>query len=217
MKLFFTILVTMFVVFATLPCLGENQNSPVSPPLQLQNSPHSPQAQQSMAGNEIQDIRGPIELPKEVNYLLFIIALCLLLLLAALIFFYLKRKKNNLPVQDPGELALSQLKDARDLLTEGNGRIYSDRVSEILRHYIEKKFRIHSTRQTTSEFLRYCSQNIQYREKLKEHTNELKECLESCDMAKFAHDFPTLETMKRMESSVKDFVVTTTSAQQGEN
>jgi len=61
-------------------------------------------------------------------------------------------------------------------------------MSEILRIYLEKRYGILAVESTTLEILRdFKNQNIEIDLKAKE---ELKEVLESCDLAKFAKWIP---------------------------
>jgi hypothetical protein len=81
-----------------------------------------------------------------------------------------------------------------------------ERVSSILRSYIESRFAIHSTRQTTREFLERVNRKAGTTKTLQESRVELQACLEQADMAKFAHRIPDQDNMEQMEIAVTAFV-----------
>ncbi len=95
---------------------------------------------------------------------------------------------------------------------------YAEKISEILRRYIEMRFHILFTRQTTGEFFQKLMKDKKISSTpLLAHADKLKDCLERCDMAKFAHSSPAPLDMEQMESSVRSFVSTTASpTEQGE-
>jgi CYTH domain-containing protein len=80
-----------------------------------------------------------------------------------------------------------------------------DRVSLILRKYLESRFAIKSTRQTTREFLHNLNKSSADPE-VQSYKGELQTCLEQCDMAKFAHQIPQQQNMEMMESAIISFV-----------
>lgn len=194
-------------LFTVLPSLAEQdpdadlvpQNSPVAPPGQ--------------ALTEIYDIYGPLLLPDPINWLPYIIAGIVLLLVAAtlLYFFFKKKKKAVIPAVPAHITALAELEKAREFLINNQSLTYAERISEILRRYIEKRFKITSTRQTTSEFL----DSIQERSSgdssdLLSHRDQLCKCMQQCDMAKFAHKTADKGSMEKMENGVRRFIDSTT-------
>ena len=80
-----------------------------------------------------------------------------------------------------------------------------EQASEILRRYIESRFAIRSTRQTTREFLAGLNDTGQHNP-LAPYRPELRACLEQADMAKFAHLVPDSGIVAQMERAVTDFV-----------
>ena len=128
-------------------------------PLTLLNSPHKStqtgKNQLSPNNNEeLRDIYGPVPITETPPYLL-IAGIILLALLAAAVcyWFFKKRTAPAPPPIPPWQRALQDLADARKLLNPERGLLYMDRVSQILRSYIESRFAVQSTRQTTREFL----------------------------------------------------------------
>jgi len=155
-------------------------------------------------GNLLHDIHGPVPIAEQPSYLLIAGVVCLLLVIAALIFWYLKDKK--LPVPSPMP---PWEREAKSLASAERGILYMDRVSQILRAYIESRFAIQSTRQTTREFLHSLS-GIGDNSPLQTYKAALQDCLEQADMAKFAHHLPRPDNLEQMEAAVTNFVRQTT-------
>lgn len=181
-------------------------------PLTLLNKPaqgNQPPPAPAMSGPEddlLRDIYGPVTIAEPVPYLLLAAAAIVLLALAASLFWYIKKRpRAEPPPLPPWEKALQDLADARSLLTAEQGRAYMTRASNILRHYIESRFSIRSTRQTTREFLRGL-QSVTLDSPLNTFKSELQTCLEQADMAKFAHRKPERQNLELMEEAVTTFV-----------
>ncbi len=192
-------------------------------PLQLVPGPGSPpppalqQGGQSM-GEQVQlrDIHPPLPLPEEANYTLLVAGVILfLLLLAAVVWFFRgRRKKVHLPFAH--DTALADLVAARSLMTPEQGLQYAKRLSDILRSYIEARFRIHTTRQTTKEFFVSLAENPgRAAMGLEAHSDSLHECLDHCDLAKFARCTPDRNGMEQMERAVQDFIESTRENREG--
>jgi hypothetical protein len=177
-------------------------------PLQLVNPPS--QTGDTSIPTTLHDIQPPLDLPEPIPYILYgSIGLGVLLALGILLYWLYKRRNRPAPPIPPGILARSDLMEARSLMTETTTLTYMNRVSEILRRYIEARFSLTTTRQTTSEFFRSIattgpnSQLTPYRE-------ELKQCLESCDLAKYAHRGALVTHLQQMEDTLLNFINTTT-------
>jgi hypothetical protein len=146
-------------------------------------------------------------------YLLIIGIICLVLLAAAaIIWFFKKRTTPAPPPVPPWEKALLELADARKWRSPERALAYMDRVSQILRSYIESRFAIQSTRQTTQEFLQSLTA-VGTASPLQTHKSALQACLEQADMAKFAHRVPEIENLERMEEAVTSFIKRTEPAE----
>lgn len=157
-------------------------------------------------GDELRDIYGPVAIKEPVPYLLLLGVAGLLLVLAFLFFRYRKKRSHTGPAAiPPWEKALRELAEARTLLSPENGLSYMDRVSTILRHYIESRFSIQSTRQTTREFLQGL-QSVPPASPLNTYKNELQDCLEQADLAKFARLRPAQHDLELMEEAATTFV-----------
>ena len=155
---------------------------------------------------ELHDIHGPIPIDGQPPYLAIgAIVLLILAILAAIVFWLKRRRKPGPPAPSPWETALAELAAAKPLQTAGQGLLYMERASQVLRRYIESRFAIRSTRQTTGEFLAGLT-HAGNTSPLEEYRPELQVCLEQADLAKFARQVPDLSNMVRMESAVTDFV-----------
>jgi hypothetical protein len=106
-------------------------------------------------------------------------------------------------------MALSELIHLRQMMNAEQALGYAAGLSEILRRYIEKKFLIHSTAQTTREFFAGLAGNPQALSIMARHYDRLQECLSQCDMAKFAHCTPEQPQMEAMEQAVQSFIEAT--------
>lgn len=181
---------------APLTLLNKPQKSTQS----AQNPTIAPQAEQ------LHDIHGPVPIKEQPPYLLIAGTILSVLLIAAAIFWFLKKRgKATPPPVPPWEKALLDLADAKRLLNPERGLQYMDRVSQILRRYIESRFAIQSTRQTTREFLHSLA-GIGGDSPLQAHKTELRDCLEQADMAKFAHHIPKIKNLEMMEDAVTTFI-----------
>lgn len=180
-----------------------------SPPLQLLQPQQSPgqTVQQPAAPTALHDIHGPIDLPEPVPYLLYsLIGLTALVLLFMVYWWFFKRRKPLPPPIPPGMRARDELMRAREFMNSEQALRYMERISEILRSYLEARFTLHTTRQTTREFFQSLAGEIPDHLGLAGFNTELKTCLERCDLAKFAHQPAAPEHMQEMENSVLRFV-----------
>jgi hypothetical protein len=76
-------------------------------------------------------------------------------------------------------------------------------LSEIVRVYLEERFRIRAPEQTTEEFLADTQKNSILDQK---HRDLLAGFLEQCDLVKFAGYEPVREDLERLHRSASDFV-----------
>ena len=184
-----------------------------NPPLKLVPDPQgqaSPMAQNmAPATDTFHDIRGPVVLPDSVGVLVWLLIGLAVVALAGLLLYLWKRPKKGRTPLSPQELALIELARLRPMMNPEQALIYAAQLSEILRRYIEARFLIHSTRQTTREFFAALVSNPQIGSSMAEHHDHLQECLEQCDMAKFAHCVPDQQDMEAMEQAVRGFIEAT--------
>ena len=195
-------------IFFLLPFSAFAEDGPLVP-LQQKQSASGP-----MPPLDIHDIYPLVPVVDPVNWtLIALIGLALLLLLALVIaILFLKKKKRapQIPVIPAHETALAELEKARRYIEDNESIHYANTASEILRTYIEKRFFIHSTRQTTMEFLSYVDRmTASPAAALSDHRQHLAECLQHCDLAKYAHRNSTREALQDLEGRIRHFIVDT--------
>jgi hypothetical protein len=154
------------------------------------------------------DIYGPVATSEPLPYMAIAAAIGLAVLLLAALYYFYQKKKNAPPAAvPPWDTALIELAEARTLRNSEQALLYMEKAAQILRRYIEARFSVRSTRQTTMEFLH--GRELQSNPELAGYQKELKNCLEQADMAKFAHRLPENEDLGLMEDSVTSFVLST--------
>lgn len=158
-------------------------------------------------------------LPDNSRFLIPAAVLLAGILLTALLVWYLrKRQKPQTPPPLPDIVALSELDQAQALMTEQTSLVYAERISDILRRYIEARFQIHSTRQTTQEFFARLKDGTTIAEvDIKNHAGDLQTCLKQCDIAKFAHGIPNNGDMMQMDAATRNFIEMTRRRDASEN
>jgi len=152
--------------------------------------------------NSIFDIKAPIAAPWTLSeflaeYYPYLIGGLLLIALIFAIFWCLKKQKNKeqVPVKKiiPKEAAhiialreLNQLKEQK-LWQNDRVKLYYIELSDIIRNYLENRFRIKSLEQTSQEIFDTVQNNAILD---KEQLLQLKQILSTADMAKFAKAKP---------------------------
>jgi hypothetical protein len=122
------------------------------------------------------------------------------------------RRRHRTPVLLPYELALQRLDEIRTLMRPAQAREFSIAISDIIRSYIEQRFHVTATRQTTEEFLHDLLQGANA--PLAQHQALLGEFLHQCDFVKFAALSLTLNNMEALRQSARAFVLETANAEQ---
>ncbi len=162
---------------------------------------------------KIADIEGVVEMPPEPSYW-WVWVLCAAAIITAAGFWgRLRRRriKELVRIFKPAhEIAYERLRTLvkMDLVKAGKIKEFYERLSDILRHYIEHRFNLKAPERTTEEFLaelpsaNVLSQSDQRR---------LGEFLCHCDLVKFAKYDPTADQIQRTFDLVKDFIETTKS------
>mgnify|MGYP001041453290 CR=1 FL=1 len=162
---------------------------------------------------KIEDIEGVIEMPRQKSFA-WIWALGVVAVAAAAgLWLYLRRKRVNELVRifkPAHELAYERLRALikEDLVGAGRIKEFYERVSDILRHYIEHRFRLRAPERTTEEFLVELANTevLPATEK-----QRLGEFLQHCDLVKFAKHNPTTQQIQETFNLVKDFIEKTKS------
>ena len=164
------------------------------------NSPNGPV--------ELHDIHGPITLTWPAGPWLYLaLGLLTLILLAALAWWYYRRRRREpLVVILPGARAVQRLEEARHLRQSEQTLAYLTEVSVILRQYIEAQFQIPFTKQTTAEFFTWLQRDRSIPDPLLLLREELRQCLELCDLGKYAHRGVGITDMVELEEAILTFI-----------
>ena len=161
----------------------------------------------AVAEEDIRDIRQPRHLPTPPLWAA-VVAGVVALVGAFAVWKWLRRGRFRKLL--PHELALQYFEEARRLMDPDHAREYCFAASNIIRQYIEKRFRLHAPRLTTEEFLR---ELVEVRETmLASQRALLGNFLEHCDLPKFAGWRYSQPDLEAMHASAKAFVQQTASA-----
>jgi hypothetical protein len=162
---------------------------------------------------KIEDIEGVMEMPEPTSFAWLWILGVIVLAAAAGLWLYLRRKrvKELVRIFKPAhELAYELLRVLvnEDLVGAGRIKEFYERISDILRHYIEHRFSLRAPERTTEEFLVELTNTdvLPAAEK-----QRLGEFLQHCDLVKFARYNPTTEQVQETFDLVKDFIEKTKS------
>jgi hypothetical protein len=172
-------------------------------PLVLQQLPSSATA---TAVGELRDIHGPLPLSDDLPLAAIAAALALGLIALLLLYRLLKRRQQGKQPAPAAswEEALQALAEARRLIAAGQGLTYLERTADILRRYVELRFALPSTRQTTREFL--AGLGDQGAAPLHAYHHDLQAVLERADLAKFAHHSGGVDQLEEVENSLRLFI-----------
>ncbi len=165
------------------------------------------------AGLKISDIEGVVEIPVEPSY--WWVWLFPAAGIVAGSIFWLNRRsrqaKELVRIFKPAhEIAYDRLRALvkQDLVKAGKIKEFYERISDILRHYIEDRFNLKAPERTTEEFLvELTPANVLARPE----QDRLGEFLQHCDLVKFAKYNPTIEQIQKTFDLVKDFIEMTKS------
>jgi len=162
----------------------------------------------------IADIEDVVDIPRKPSYAWAWILGALILAGSGLgLWHYIKRRRplEIIRIFKPAhELAYERLHALVEdkLIETGRIKAFYERISNILRHYIEDRFRVRAPEQTTEEFLQELSRTdaLPADDKM-----GLGEFLESCDLVKFARHEPQSEQIQTTFDLVKTFIQKTRS------
>lgn len=165
----------------------------------------------------ITDIKLPFEIKVTfIEILPYIIVGLLLLIIILLYVRYLRKKKQvsetaekPAPPPIPAHLlALEQLDELvrEKLWQQGKIKLYYSRLTDIIRQYIELRFKVPAMEQTTEDIVRVFTQAGLIKEGIRK---ELKALLELADLVKFAKWHPVAEEHEASQQSAYDFILRT--------
>jgi len=157
--------------------------------------------------SQMRDIKGPLGLPSAIGKILIPIFLSILIISGLLIRYFLRKnqKEEYKPKKPAYEIAYEQLEalKAKDYIGKGLIKEYYTEVSDIIRHYLENRFKLKAPEMTTEEFL------VSVRDASDlagGHKNLLKEFLLCCDLVKFAKYAPSVDEVNSIFYSAKHFI-----------
>jgi len=161
----------------------------------------------------IADIEDVIEMPQEASYWWVWVIGSTSIITAITGWLCLRRRRYSklIRIFKPAhEIAYERLRALvkDDLVSAGKIKEFYERISNILRHYIENRFDLRAPERTTEEFLI----ELQWTDDLSTPDKDnLGEFLRHCDLVKFAKYSPTNEQIQRTFNLVKDFIDATKS------
>jgi hypothetical protein len=169
-----------------------------------------PEDQKDLA---IRDIAGPVELPRPSRAWMVWAALGSLAGLVLAVVLWRRLRRRGAAEQDvlriaAHELAWLQLEAlvAENLIDAGQVKVFTRRLSDIVRQYIENRFGLHAPERTTEEFLDELRGSDVLDEKFRPL---LEEFLTHCDLVKFAEFQPTPADIQKMFDTTKQFIEAT--------
>lgn len=162
-------------------------------------------------------IKAPRSVPVTWQERLPYVLIPLMLIALGLIIWYLYKKQKNKPTPisppkpapaiPPHEEALARLKalEAEELWQQGESKEYHDRLTDIVRDYIEKRYQLAAMESTTEELMPAFERLPVPRQQVE----QLREMLTIADFAKFAKMEPTPEDNHRSLTLARDFIEAT--------
>jgi hypothetical protein len=162
---------------------------------------------------KIDDIEDVLEMPRQASFAWVWILSAVAVAATVGLWLYLRRKrvKELVRIFKPAhELAYERLRALvkEDLVGAAKIKEFYERISDILRHYIEHRFSLRAPERTTEEFLAELANTevLPATEK-----QRLGEFLKHCDLVKFAKHNPTTKQIQETFDLVKDFIEKTKS------
>lgn len=161
--------------------------------------------------NDIRPLKDVIEIrggfPIEPVLILFLAALTIMA------FVYFKKRKGKkeeplLPPRPAEEIARSALKALKEMRLAEKKEIkeYYIRLSDIIRIYVENRYKIFAMDRTTWELF----QELKSKRIERLHAEKINDFLEECDMVKFAKYTPNEKEMEEAYNKAEEIVEITT-------
>ena len=152
---------------------------------------------------EIRDIAPPVDIFPYPTWMVVVAAILALAVLAGIVALIVKkvRDKPKPPPPTPREIALRELEALRPQVERQTPYDFSIAVSDVLRSFIGRQYRLHAREQTSAEFLSAISRSVKFSENEK---SLLAAFLERCDLIKFARiDATSADSAQLLESAMK--------------
>ena len=164
-----------------------------------------------------EDTEGVVQLASSISWQHYVVASVIVIAIIAIIAVVVLRRCRDREIEriykGAHEIAYERLRklEAAGLIESGKLKEYYERVSNVLRYYVEDRFRICAPERTTEEFL----YDLQFGEGMyvlaDGDRNSLGQFLRHCDLVKFARHEPTGEQVKKTVELVAGFVEKTRS------
>jgi len=162
---------------------------------------------------EISDIEGVVDLPGGSSFWWLWMIFILVIVGALTGYLYLMRRRQDELVRifrSAHEIAYERLRALvrQKLIDAGRIKRFYERLSDILRHYIEDRFDLRAPEMTTEEFLI----ELHNTDVLSDaHKKDVGKFLEHCDLVKFARYNPDKRQIQQTFNLVKYFIEKTKS------
>ncbi len=153
-----------------------------------------------------------------LDYLWIILGIVIFVLLALFVFYYfIRNKKTEIPRAEPKKpvetlqqriLRLLDQLEKQQLWQSGRVKEYHSQLTDILRTYIEERFRTPAMELTTDEMLA----KVKMHPEMQKHYDQLAGILYTADLAKFAKAEPTPHEHTASMEATRQFVANTTPA-----
>lgn len=162
---------------------------------------------------DFKPIKDPAEVPwtlgEILSYALPILFVLGLLVWLVLIFISARKRKAQELAPPPAKVSLETLVlrkldeiDAAQLWQQGQLKEYYDQITDTIRAYIEKRFRVRALESVTFDIIRELNKKGLSQPQQK----QLQDLLEAADLAKFAKGTPEAEDNLRALEMARDFV-----------
>ncbi|MEW6618071.1 MAG: BatD family protein [bacterium] len=160
---------------------------------------------------DIKDIKPPVEIKADLTKWIWILIIIFLILLISVIglIYWNKRKKPPLEqevevIRPPHEIAYEQLNKIRtsNLLTQGLVKEYYIQISDVIRQYIERRYKINALELTTQELIEKMKINLIGQD----YVNLVNNFLKECDLVKFAKYIPHKEEINTVIERAKGII-----------
>ena len=158
---------------------------------------------------KLNEIMPPVPFPRSYAlWMWFGIGLALVVAMVVVVIIVQRRRKGEevwsqqVPAHELAYEALRRLV-AEDLVKKGEIKLFYQRLSGVVRHYIENRFGLRAPEQTTEEFLTGLEAAQEFPGTYKPL---LKTFLTHCDLVKFAEYQPRAEDIQKTFDSCKAFI-----------
>jgi hypothetical protein len=141
------------------------------------------------------------------------IPLLIILVVIGFIYYWSKRPKKEIIVKPviadipPHVIAINKLNELRDkkLWQQNEVKLYHSELSDTLREYLEKRYRIHALEQTSDEII----SGLKYMKIAPEDSNKLQQILVMADLVKFAKENPLPADNEQSMDNAISFILQT--------